>query len=312
VSAADTGAGLPPESGAALPPGAREVTRVGGGDINEVFRVVLADGRAAFVKTRADAAAGEYAAEAAGLRWLAQPGALRVPLVLDVGERYLALEWIGSSREVESSSSGALSDAGAEELGRGLAATHMAGAACFGWTEEARFGSLVLSNEPTADWPRFYAERRLLPLARLARERGALSRATSDAVERLCERLGELCGPADRTGRHSLRSYPRTGQPLRLHGDLWSGNVLADGDGRPWLIDPSVYGGHREVDLAMLRLFGAPSPRLFAAYEELAPLAEGWRDRVELYQLLPLLVHAVLFGGSYAAAVERAVLRYAG
>jgi fructosamine-3-kinase len=87
--------------------------------------------------------------------------------------------------------------------------------------------------------------------------------------------------------------------------------VLADGDGRPWLIDPSVYGGHREVDLAMLRLFGAPSPRLFAAYEELAPLGDGWRERVALYQLLPLLVHAVLFGGSYGGAAERVARRYA-
>jgi fructosamine-3-kinase len=285
-------------AGAALPPGAREVTRVGGGYINEAFRVVLEDGRTAFVKTRADAVAGEYAAEAAGLRWLAEPGALRVPEVLEVGERYLALEWVASSPERESSRSGALSDAGAEELGRGLAATHAAGAECFGWREEARFGSVGLSNEPTADWPRYYAERRLLPLARLARDRGALSRAASDAVERVCGRLGELCGPAE--------------PPSRLHGDLWSGNVLADGDGRPWLTDPSVYGGHREVDLAMLRLFGARSPRLFAAYEELAPLGEGWRERVELYQLLPLLVHAVLFGGSYATAVERAVLRYVG
>jgi fructosamine-3-kinase len=285
-------------TGAALPPGARDVTRIGGGYINEAFRVVLEDGRTAFVKTRADAVAGEYAAEAAGLRWLAEPGALRVPSVLDVGDCYLALEWIASSPEGQSSAAGALSDAGAEDLGRGLAATHAAGAECFGWTQEARFGSLGLSNEPAADWPRFYAERRLLPLARLARERGALSRAASDAVERVCERLDELCGPKE--------------PPSRLHGDLWSGNVLADGDGRPWLIDPSVYGGHREVDLAMLRLFGAPSPRLFAAYEEIAPLSEGWRERVELYQLLPLLVHAVLFGGSYATAVERAVLRYAG
>lgn len=293
-----SGAGFLPESGAALPPGVREATRVGGGYINEAFRVVLADGRAAFVKTRADAAAGEYAAEAAGLRWLAEPGALRVPRVLDVGERYLALEWVGSSPEGESSPSGSLSDTGAEELGRGLAAIHAAGAPCFGWTREARFGSLVLSNEPAAGWPEFYAERRLLPLARLAREHGALSRSASEAVGRVCARLGELCGPAE--------------PPARLHGDLWSGNVLAGGDGRPWLIDPSVYGGHREVDLAMLRLFGAPSPRLFAAYEERAPLAEGWRERVELYQLLPLLMHAVLFGGSYAAAVERAVRRYVG
>ena len=145
-----------------LPAGAREVTRVGGGNINEAFSVTL-DGARAFVKTRAEAAPGEYAAEATGLQWLAEPGVLRTPRVLELDEHYLALEWIPG---------GSLDDAGAEELGRGLAATH-------------------------------------------------------------------------------------------------------------------------------------------AAYEELAPLADGWRERVELYQLLPLLVHALLFGGSYAGAAERAARRYA-
>jgi fructosamine-3-kinase len=87
---------------------------------------------------------------------------------------------------------------------------------------------------------------------------------------------------------------------------------MADADGRPWLIDPSAYGGHREVDLAMLRLFGPPPGRVFAAYMEIAPLAEGWEERVELYQLLPLLVHALLFGGSYRAAAENVAVHYAG
>jgi fructosamine-3-kinase len=86
---------------------------------------------------------------------------------------------------------------------------------------------------------------------------------------------------------------------------------MGGADGRPWLIDPSAYGGHREVDLAMLRLFGAPSERFFDAYEQAAPLAHGWRERVELHQLLPLLVHALLFGGSYRGAAERVALRYA-
>ena len=287
-----------------LPAGAGNVRRVGGGDINEAFHVVLADGSDAFVKTRPDAAPGEYAAEAAGLVWLAEPGALRTPRVLEVDERYLALEWIPPAPP------GRLDDAGAEELGRGLAATHAAGAPGFGdfgaaggrggggpGGGPARFGSLRLSNDPTRDWPTYYAERRLRPLALLAREQGALSGNGIAAVERVCERLGGLCGPPE--------------PPARLHGDLWSGNVMADATGRPWLIDPSAYGGHREVDLAMLRLFGAPSERVFAAYEELAPLADGWRERVELYQLLPLLVHALLFGGSYAAAAERVALRYA-
>lgn len=268
------------------------VARVGGGDINEAYRVTLADGTDAFVKTRADAAAGEYASEAKALGWLAEPGALRTPGVLAVDPGYLALEWIETGR---------LDAAGAEELGRGLALTHAAGAPGFGGLDadaQSGFGSLRLPNERVEDWPTFYAQRRLLPLARIASERGALSRPGVEAVERVCARLGELTGPPE--------------PPSRLHGDLWSGNVMADAEGRPWLIDPSSYGAHREVDLAMLRLFGAPSERVFDAYEEQTPLAEGWRDRVELYQLLPLLVHALLFGGSYRAAAERTAMRYAG
>jgi fructosamine-3-kinase len=273
-----------------LPHGAKVLARVGGGYINEAFRVELTDGADAFVKTRAEVGPGEYEAEAAGLRWLAEPGALRTPRVLDVGDDYLALEWIEPGR---------LSSAGAEELGRGLAATHLAGAPTFGLVDAgASFGSLALSNEPTADWPSFYAERRLYPLARIAGERGALSESSVAAVERVSDRMAELTGPPE--------------PPSRLHGDLWSGNVMAGADGRAWLIDPSTYGGHREVDLAMLRLFGAPSERIFDAYGESAPLADGWRERVELYQLLPLLVHALLFGGSYRGAAERTVARYAG
>jgi fructosamine-3-kinase len=317
-----------------LPAGARDARRVGGGDINEAWRVTLADGREAFVKTRADAAPGEYAAEAAGLRWLAAPGALPTPRVLEIGEDYLALEWIEP---------GALDAAGAENFGRGLALTHMAGACAFGapsfeeaGTREsdpgaesgdpgpdtdsypdpadadigdsdpgdahadagaASFGSLRLPNDAAPDWPTFYAERRLRPLARIARARDALSDAGARAVEAVCERLAELAGPAE--------------PPARLHGDLWSGNVLADAAGRAWLIDPSAYGGHREVDLAMLALFGAPSERIFDAYAEVAPPAAGWEERVQLWQLLPLLVHAVLFGGSYRAAAERVARHYA-
>ncbi len=290
-----------------LPPGASALRRVGGGDINEAWRITLPNGCDAFVKTRPDAAPGEYAAEARGLRWLAEPGALRTPRVLEVAPDYLVLEWVQP---------GSLSAAGAEELGRGLALTHAAGAPAFGVPGAAApagrpqsggageaatssFGSLRLPNDPTPDWPSFYAQRRLLPLAREAREGGILSQAGARAVEGVCERLPELSGPPE--------------PPARLHGDLWSGNVMADEvEGRPLLIDPSAYGGHREVDLAMLRLFGAPSERVFAAYAEAAPLAEGWEERVELWQLLPLLVHAVLFGGSYTGAAERVARRYAG
>ncbi len=281
-----------------LPAGALQARRVGGGDINEAYHVRL-NGREAFVKTRPDAGQSEYALEAAGLDWLGEPRALRVPRVIEVGDDYLALQWVAPGR---------LSADGAEELGRGLAATHAAGAPSFGdpgfgerLGVQACFGSLRLPNAPSEDWPSFYAECRLLALARIAGDRAALSQAGIAAVERVCERLGELAGPAE--------------PPARLHGDLWRGNVHADMHGRPWLIDPSAYGGHREVDLAMLLLFSPPAPlaeRALSAYQEAAPLADGWRERLSLWQLLPLLVHAVLFGDPYRAAAERAAEVYAG
>jgi len=267
-----------------LPPGCRDARPVGGGDINEAYRVELADGATAFVKTRASPQAGEYRAEAEGLRWLGEAGGLSTPAVLEVSEHYLALEWLDA---------GSLTAEGAEALGRGLALTHRAGAPHFGdpgFVGPARLGTLLLPNDPAPLWPSFYAERRLQPLAREAHERGRLSPRGVADVERVCERIEELAGPSE--------------PPARLHGDLWGGNVLADREGRPWLIDPCAHGGHREVDLAMLRLFGAPPRRTFDAYEDVAPLAGGWRERVPLYQLLPLLVHAALFGGGYVSSAE--------
>jgi fructosamine-3-kinase len=276
--------------------------RASGGSINEAWALRLAGGGRAFVKTRADAAPGEYATEAAGLRWLAQADAVALPAVLAIGEDdtlpFLALEWIDEGR---------LDSAGAEGLGRGLAALHAAGAPAFGapppgapapagTVAPLRIGELALPNDPAPDWPTFYAQRRLVPLVALCLERGTLSAAGARAVERVCERVADLAGPPE--------------PPARLHGDLWGGNVLAAADGRARLIDPAAYGGHREVDLAMLRLFGAPSERVFAAYGEAAPLADGHRERVALWQLFPLLVHAALFGGSYGASVQRAAVRY--
>ncbi len=165
------------------------------------------------------------------------------------------------------------------------------------WRRWRGWGSLQLSNEPAEDWPTFYGERRLRPLGRLAREREALATAGLRSLERVCGRLQLLTGPPE--------------PPARLHGDLWQGNILADTQGSPWLIDPSAYGGHREVDLAMLALFGSPSRRMLDSYQEVAPLAAGWQERVGLYQLLPLLVHALLFGGSYRDLFERIARRYA-
>lgn len=311
-------------TGRALGTAVSGATRVGGGDINVAWRLELEGGRRAFLKSRADAPADEYGAEAAGLRWLADAGGLRVPEVLavvDEGElRGLALEWVEPGR---------LSREGEEELGRGLALTHEAGADGFnalppGSPRRAlRFGGVEVpvgkpgeagrgqktalrapesanQTSPTEgaepSWTDAY-HARLDELVRVALDRGRISAACALAVESLADRLDALAGPPER--------------PARIHGDLWSGNVHAGADGRPWLIDPAAHGAHREMDLAMLDLFGSVSPRTLAAYEEVWPLGDGREERVGLWQLQPLLVHAILFGGSYGAAVERTASRYA-
>ncbi|HEX8101622.1 MAG TPA: fructosamine kinase family protein [Solirubrobacteraceae bacterium] len=289
--------GLAAEVGAALGRPVARLTPVAGGDLNDAHAAELAGGARVFVKAHVDPLEGTFAAEAAALAWLAEPGALPVPEVLAAGATWLALAWIDAGR---------LDAAGEEALGRGLAALHAAGAPVFGATAPGtpgepppptRLGPLLLPNDPEPTWAAFYARRRLAPLTAMAERRGALPPGTARALHALGRRMDDLAGPPE--------------PPARLHGDLWSGNVLADDRGRPHLIDPAAHGGHREADLAMLRLFGGPSERCFAAYAEVAPLADGHAERVGLWQLQPLLVHAVLFGGGYGAAVARTADRYA-
>ena len=268
------------------------LSRIAGGDLNDAYAAELQSGGRVFVKTADNAAPDAFTREAEGLRWLAEPDALPVARVLAVADepgdpRFLALEWI------ERGSRSADTD---EQLGRGLATLHAAGAPFFGGEHDSVIGPLTLPNGPTREWPEFYATQRLQPLARMATDRGALPSGAIDTVDRLCSRLPDLAGPPE--------------PPARLHGDLWSGNVLTAADGRPWLIDPAAYGGHREIDLAMLRLFGSPGPGLMAAYEDVTPLADGHEDRVQLWQVMPLLVHAVLFGGSYGSQAVAAMRRY--
>ena len=259
---------------------------VAGGDINDAFRVRLGDGRTVFVKTHADPPPGMFAAEAAGLDWLRE-GPLPLPRVLAIGASWLALEWL----ELGGASSGAASFAGA--LGRGLAALHRLGAPGFGFASDNFLATLPQANAPAADWPSFYIERRLRPLVELGVARGRMPD--------LRNKLDDLAARPDRFGPNE--------PPARLHGDLWWGNVAAAGE-QPVLIDPAVYGGHREVDLAMLALFGGLPDALIAAYDEIWPLADGWRARIRLYQIYPLAAHAVLFGGGYGGQVARAIDAY--
>jgi fructosamine-3-kinase len=264
---------------------------ISGGDLNDAYQARFADGTSAFVKTRSGATQAEYETEAAGLRWLARPFALAVPEVLAVGDPFLVLEWIETGGPI---------DYGL--LGHGLALLHASGAPSFGaqppdaTSGQLRLGPLVLPAATEAKWPAFYAEHRLLPLVAMARDNESLDLRGAAAVERLCSRIDDLAGPEE--------------PPARLHGDLWSGNVMSGPEG-PVLIDPAAYGGHREVDIAMLQLFGSPPPEFFTAYDEFNPLADGYRDRTGLWQLFPLLVHAVLFGGGYGAQVRQTAARYA-
>ncbi|MGV9428211.1 fructosamine kinase family protein [Streptomyces sp. NPDC003656] len=243
--------------------------------------VMLEDGTAVMVK-RGDAP-GAVRAEAAGLRWLGAAEAVRVPEVLGADERWLVTEHVPTGRP----------DAGAAlRFGQALAELHAAGAPAFGAAppdgpEEAFIGRAPMRNVPGENWPRWYAEHRVLPYLRAAVDAGTIRPGEASVVETVCERLPELAGPAE--------------PPARLHGDLWQGNVLWGADGDVRLIDPAAHGGHRETDLAMLTLFDCPEwDHVLAGYERTTPLAAGWRDRVGIHQLFPLLVHAVLFGRSYA------------
>lgn len=264
---------------------------VHGGDTSTAFRVETADGRTLFVKTHRSPPPHFFTSEATGLAWLSERGA-RVPEVVavdDADPAHLALAWIEFGGRGEGSIEA--------ELGRMLAELHRPREGDrFGRPDERTTGSRGLPNTPFDTWAEAYAENRLLPLARLASDTGSLAPATIGALESIAARLPTLGGPVE--------------PPSLLHGDLWAGNRLVDVTGANWLIDPAAQFGHREFDLAMMRLFGGFGAEAFATYDDAFPLAEGWADRVELHQLAPLAVHAIKFGGSYGAATTRAAERY--
>ena len=257
---------------------------IAGGDISTATKLRLSDGSQALIKTMPSPPKGFFEAEARGLRALRDLGHLRVPEVLAAEPDCLIIRWIEPGRPTRES---------VEALGRALAEHHRAGAPAFGGDHDGYIGRLPMPNRPTDTWAEFYATRRLLPYLKVARDRGALEDDEARDIERLAARIGDLVPPEP---------------PALLHGDLWSGNVLWGHD-EAWVVDPAAYGGHREMDLAMLALFGLPQlDRLLAVYDATAPLQPGWEERAALHQVFPLLVHAAMFGGGYgsrAATVAR-------
>lgn len=174
-----------------------------------------------------------------------------------------------------------------EALGKGLAALHQCTQSDFGWEQDNYIGSLIQTNALLKDWPEFFAEYRILALSRKAFNAGLIDRADLKAIDSFLNRYPELL-PQEK--------------PALVHGDLWSGNVLYTKDGTPALIDPAVYYGHREMDLAMMQLFGGFPQTVFDTYTAYYPLEGDWQSRIKYQQLYPLLVHLVLFGPSYRSS----------
>jgi fructosamine-3-kinase len=267
----------------------RAIDRVGGGDINQA--ACIATGRSRyFVKWNPRPLPRLFEVEARGLRLLKSARAVRVPEVVALVEQppALVLEWIdthGSKADV------------AEALGRQLAQQHRALGAAYGLDHDNYIGANTQINRPSPSWIEFFRERRLGFQAELARRNGYLDERRAAALERLMARLSEWIDEA-------------TCSPSLLHGDLWGGNYMAGGPGEPVLIDPAAYYGEREAEIAFTELFGGFGPRFYAAYDEAWPLAPGYSERRDLYNLYHLLNHLNLFGVGYGGSVDAILRRF--
>lgn len=234
-----------------------------------------------WTKRRADAPLGAFVAEAAGLDFIRVEGGPPVPRVHDVTASTIRMDEVAVTEPTPAT---------AEDFGRRLAVLHATPAPAFGAPWTGFIGPtddlLPMDNAPDPTWAQHFRDRRVLPALKAAVDRGNIQARDAADVAQVVKQLEDL-----------VPSEP----PARLHGDLWSGNVLWAA-AAVWLIDPAAHGGHPETDLAMLQLFGLPYlDRVLSAYTEVRPLQPGWQERVTVHQLWPLLVHAALFGASYGA-----------
>jgi protein-ribulosamine 3-kinase len=261
----------------------------GGGCINQTVYLKTSEGEF-FLKWNETADEGLFTAEARGLELLRTAGALLVPQVIGQGKAdgkaFLLLEYLHSRP--------ARSDYW-QALGRGLAALHGHSQKVYGLDHPNFIGRLPQNNEPMEEWVEFFIQRRLEPQLGLAFYQQQVDKAFLQQFRKLYPRLREVL-VAD--------------QPALLHGDLWSGNLMPGPDGRAWIFDPAVYYGHREIELAFTKLFGGFEESFYQAYKEARPLEPGFDERVDLYNLYPLLVHVNLFGSSYLSGVERILWRF--
>lgn len=262
-----------------------------GGCINQGGKIKTSTGNY-FLKWNDDKKfPGMFEAESKGLQLLYLQHVIRIPEVVGFGAKdsfqFLLLEFI-DQKKLRSRNYW-------QQLGNRLAALHRCTAQTFGLNGDNYIGSLRQLNHPHSTWINFFIEQRLNVQVTYAIEAGRAPSDWSKKFESLYSKLPSLL-PEEK--------------PSLLHGDLWSGNILTDDKGEPCLIDPAVYYGNREVDLAMTRLFGGFETEFYASYENTFPLEPGYQTRVDLYNLYPLLVHVNLFGGSYVHSVESILRSY--
>ena len=263
---------------------------IGGGDISLAYRVNTKSD-VFFCKVQMKHVAFDmFKAESAGLDAIRKSGVILTPQVYSCekwGEgAVLILEYLESKRPSESEMA---------KFGEQLAHLHQQPASHFGWDSDNFIGSLPQSNSKNADWVSFYVTQRLLPQMEMAAEQAMLSDKEVPSVEKMKEVLSDLFSDL---------------KPSLLHGDLWGGNYMISSDGVPYLIDPAVYYGHNEVDIAMSRLFGGFGSSFYRAYESNIPLDQFSDDRIRIYQLYYLLVHLNLFGRSYYTGVKSILKHY--
>ena len=268
---------------------------IGGGSINKAYKVQTDKG-VFFVKVNdAKKFPGMFEAEAKGLEILRKKNKIYVPAVIGTGEE--GNETVFVSEFVES---GKRSKHFFHEFGQALAKLHACGQVLrpdhtFGLDHDNYIGSLKQFNAPKNTWSEFFSEMRLEVQVKLARDKGALDREHIRSFENLYLRLDEIFPDED---------------PSLLHGDLWSGNFMTGPDGKACIFDPAVYYGHREMDIAMSKLFGGFDREFYEGYDSVHPPEKGWEKRIEICNLYPLLVHVNLFGGGYVNDVSRIILKF--
>jgi fructosamine-3-kinase len=261
-----------------------------GGSINNVYQLKTNLGYFCIKYNNADAYPGMFEKEGMGLQILRDANEIKVPEVITVQNTihytYILLEYISSSTKI----SGFMAD-----FGHSLAALHRHSSGFFGLDHSNYMGSLAQTNTIHHDWSSFFIEERIERQLIPAKNSGYFSTDDLARFQRLFRQFKTIC-PAENS---SL-----------VHGDLWGGNYIISGQGRACLIDPAVYYGHREVDIAMSTLFGGFDPEFYSAYNEVFPMEQGWRDRLDIYNLYPLLVHLNLFGSGYLGSVVRIIRRF--